>query len=264
MEWRDILEEVATFRQEVFESKRAEPFYRGQSNNNWLLQPSLFRTSWDCSDQKKILIHESRLYWAFIQMSAHLLPPSLGGWETLFMLQHYGVPTRLLDWTRSFSTALWFALADEQEAEPCVWLLNPYLLNQIEADNCCVFLPVHDFTPDNGHPVGYEPYITDYEKKTFLDFPYRIAAIAGGSSISRVRSQAGVFTIHRDPTMNIIEDSQANCCLKKIVIPKQLIQDARLFLKLAGINSSTIFPDLQGISMYLKRAILSNNWDSII
>ena len=257
MRWSDILEEVAAFRQSVFDSKRAEPFYRGHPDHKWMLQPSLFRSSWNSADPENLHVAESRLYWAFMQMGAHLLPPSPGTWETLFTLQHFGVPTRLLDWTRSFSTALWFALAEETQNDPCVWLLDPYLLNAIEAGNRCVFLPEHDFTPDNGHPVGYEPYVVDYDKKTFSGFPYRIASIAGSSSNPRVRSQSGVFTIHRDHSLDVLSDHALSPCFKKISIPKSLLPEARLFLNLAGVNAATIFPDLHGISMYLKRAILS-------
>lgn len=84
---------------------------------------------------------------------------SLGNsWSTLAKMQHYGVPTRLLDWSESLFVALWFALEPylnilSQEVRqapgklpaevvdsvylrmkdlpnPSVWVLNPYYLAQ--------------------------------------------------------------------------------------------------------------------------------------
>jgi hypothetical protein len=61
-------------------------------------------------------------------------------WDILFAMQHYGTPTRLLDWTEVFGVALYFAIIGIDETKrtdekgrkippPCVWLLNPYRLN---------------------------------------------------------------------------------------------------------------------------------------
>jgi hypothetical protein len=51
-------------------------------------------------------------------------------WGWLFMMQHYGVPTRLLDWSREALVALLFALGEavndeERNHDKVVWLLDP-------------------------------------------------------------------------------------------------------------------------------------------
>ena len=79
-------------------------FYRGQGDTEWRLTPKLYR--------EKLFDHESVLIAELMRIA----PESFIGmsrFDTLVKMQHYGLPTRLLDMTRNPLVALFFACADE-------------------------------------------------------------------------------------------------------------------------------------------------------
>lgn len=82
-------------------------WYRGHPNSEYYLLANLLR-------YKNGLEKEQLLFNSFHKFSDRILKRRDSEWETLFEMQHYGVPTRLLDWSETFGIALFFAAHDNQ------------------------------------------------------------------------------------------------------------------------------------------------------
>src|SRR4030067_3137181 len=100
-------------------------WFRGEPDVKTRLLPKLYRPRSDGS-----LHNENKLLQMFRMKAPSFTSaptPVRGNTdEWLFLAQHVGLPTRLLDWTENAILALYFALKEEK---PAVWMLNPMELN---------------------------------------------------------------------------------------------------------------------------------------
>lgn len=106
----------------------AKPWWRGQADKGWNLCPSLY---WRELGQK-----ETNMTVRFRTMARarHVnCPQNQDVFSWLFLMQHYRLPTRLLDWSESPLVALFFAV--EEEAQDCsdaaIWALEPTELKMV-------------------------------------------------------------------------------------------------------------------------------------
>ena len=100
-------------------------WFRGHSNANWFLIPTIFRdTDYDINfEMSKIKLfkeHASSLIKDRFPTKTH---------DWLVMMRHYHFPTRILDWTENPLIALFFALLDKNDNDSALFMLKPYKLN---------------------------------------------------------------------------------------------------------------------------------------
>ncbi|HMN22550.1 MAG TPA: FRG domain-containing protein [Ottowia sp.] len=93
-------------------------FFRGHSDyKNYKLEPSVFRKP-NLIENEESLIQEAKI------RCPSDLPSSLSFIEALVRLQHYGLPTRLLDLTANSLVALYFACKHKEKTEGEVIVLD--------------------------------------------------------------------------------------------------------------------------------------------
>lgn len=235
-EWMEILDEI-TF----FAKMSRDVWYRGQNNNEskefpYRLISGLFRLNLSIEE---ILDWEEISYKRFRE-NGYDLHKTENEWDVLYLMQQYGVKTRLLDWSESFAIALYFATKSWNGQNDCsIWLLDPYRLNQT--------------------------FHGSYELKSmqrevsFLETRQDISktmALSPNTNTYRSMSQKGYFTIQGNSKCSLEEEEDQilfkHKALKHIRISPNLKNDVEMFLELSGINHFTLFPDLDGLAKFIN------------
>ena len=118
----------------------AHPWYRGHSDERWTLEPSLYRGNFTGYYEREMSRDFQLNAIPFLEHH----PKTYIEW--MYIMQHYGLPTRLLDWTESYLNALFFALEDFSDSHhnPCVWIFAPWSLNINTINQKTIPTHVHD------------------------------------------------------------------------------------------------------------------------
>jgi hypothetical protein len=164
-------------------------------------------------------------------------------WEWYFLMQHYGLPTRLLDWSEGALIALYFALfykVTDDQSNPCVWMLNPFELNKIFHEKTVTFQYVDDLVRDYLPPV-WQPVIRD-----------KPVAIRPAYKSKRIAAQKGVFTVHGTDQKPLEEIPELSNCLKKLTINFDELEYIKAELQMGGITESSLVPELSGLAAELR------------
>ena len=235
-------------------------WFRGTGKATYQLVPSLYRhpTVTSSADFHEL---ERKLMTRFRQRSFPYQSRDLtDDWEALFFMQHYGAPTRLLDWTENPLTGLHFALMSAPSERgskrkvkdlhsAAVWVLDPVGWNQAALKH--LSYADEPLTPDDEALKGYSPRSISVGKTT------RPVALYGAHNSARIVAQQGVFTIfgtNRTPMQRLVWNGAIPVrALSRVVMPPARIQSMRISLLNQGITESTVFPDLEGLARETKR-----------
>jgi len=195
--------------------------FRGQSDVSWALVPKAGRPEYFTG-------RDLGRFNAWRQLAFAYGPLPGNDWECLAVAQHYGLATRLLDWSLNPLVACYFAVNEGEHIDGAVYCFSP----EVFID--CELLP--------------------------LDAPLdQVAVFLPRAIDQRVSRQSGVFTVHDDPKRMIAERDLAPPLsgpnLVRIVIPAALKSSVREMLDDYGINAHGIFPDLDGLSRHI-------NWET--
>lgn len=227
---------------DVMGRKNTGKLYRGQANSSWKLDASITR-------EPKYLENEAEMYYDILSVKPDAFQNDSSVYERLITMQHFGMPTRLLDITRNPLVAIFFACNNLQHAK---------------YDGT-----VYTFAPENKDFLNFEdPRLEGlkllYDKsngngeesediKGFLDSVSYIKGVAKNQRISR---QSGDFIfVGRGP--NATKDLNEIVALAIIIdapTKKVLIEQ----LETLNIHGGAVYPDLTSMSNYVKNKFKIN------
>ena len=199
---------------------------------------------------------EKRLLTRFRQRSLAFWPAGYpqNDWEHLFAMQHYGTPTRLLDWSENLFVGLYFACTPGaysrvEEADlathPALWILDPVHWNRGLGH-----------LRDNAEAVTIlttsDEEARAYEVSERLDVPRRYKApiaMYGTHNSARIVAQRGGFTIAGKSieSMDQFIGDDGPDSLWRVDLEFERSEMAANLAAL-GFAESMVFPDLVGLS----------------
>jgi hypothetical protein len=213
---------------------RILPWFRGHADARWTLAPGLYRHGATLRDEYQFR-DEFRLR-AFPYLAEATYPPTTD-WDWYFLMQHYGLPTRLLDWTESSLVGLFFAIRDPLDrVDGCVWILDPWAIARSVGLGDMIF--------DHLNPRLSMHLPTVWSNDPLPDHPLTVQP---SFNSRRITAQRGMFTIHGANRQPIEASSLLTGNLYKIIVRRSAKDRLREQLSTAGISEATVFPDLSGL-----------------
>ncbi|RIK44505.1 MAG: hypothetical protein DCC55_02240 [Chloroflexi bacterium] len=198
---------------------------------------------------------EEHLLRNFIRYSRpHLPSPPPSEWELLVTAQHYGLPTRLLDWTYSPLVAAHFATVGiHSDAPSVVWRLDwkrihtAFGLPELA-------LSLDDLEELFDYDGEFMPWVLfDTDEKRLPPFA---CMLEPPSLDTRIVSQAAVFTLCTDTSQSFdrfLAQHGLESTLTRFVIPPESVPLLRDQLDMASVDERRLFPDLSGVAAQMRR-----------
>lgn len=246
--------------------------YRGLSKKCYNLLPGLFRTQDDeCDKETKRTVRNSTylsygterdILQAFIQEASSIVPlPSddLSRWAEY--AQHYGAPTRFLDWSTNPLVALYFACKDQKEKTGRVWLLHAKNYERIPiADKTLpnrtrreIIEQIIAGSEDYSYPLLYTPYYVD--ARMSAQSSYFMVWGAKTEPFEKMFSEEKycMRLPEQDDGSRSYGTHEREALLFSFLVHADRKQPLLRELDTVGINEKTLFPGLDGIGRYVER-----------
>ena len=219
-----IIKSVSNLLEVLGRDVPGEWIFRGQASCRWPLLAGIYRENL-AEGEVASLILEKRMFTEFKRRARAFLPNSpSSSWEWLIVAQHFGVPTRLLDWTENSLVALFFAVN------------KPLSMS------------------NDGILYAYRHRALDLDIDMILD-PFsiqRIEVLRPAHLEPRVIRQQSIFTV--EPYRR--EDAaRAGSELLSWHIPTEHAADIKEELDRLGISEATLFPGLESLAKEIRRKL---------
>jgi len=241
MEINEVGDLIRACQELQFERFRTStPWFRGNAKGqSWRLVPSVFRLN---NYDESAMARQFRLR-APSRREGCPAEEDLPSW--LCLMRHYGLPTRLLDWTESILIAAFFAVCEDDREVPkepaAIWALNPFKLNEVLNQTNAILL----FSGNGARALAKPAFC----KGQFVDTCF---AIQPAEIDARMMLQQSMFTIHGSPhPLDELPRSQE--FVARLEIPIQCRATVAYQLRMLGVTRSKVFPELDQLARDLEQ-----------
>ncbi|MUJ39713.1 FRG domain-containing protein [Aliivibrio fischeri] len=198
-----------------------------------------------------------------VSYKSYVAQHELNSWEIYALMQHHGLPTRLLDWSESALVALYFALTSNPDSTEIrgVWALRPAELNKLSTGKREIYCPAAikaaEFEVNEGIMINFNKYLPPNltPNDDDLYYPELPLAIYASKHIKRIASQKGCFTVHGADNRSIDQFLDNEYC--QLIEIEIASNEERLkmisTLDSLGIDEEFIYQDLDSLCDRLKR-----------
>lgn len=213
-------------------------WWRGHAMASWTLVPAVFRCDRGYN-------YERTANRRFVKSAASRYdncPPmnNIAAW--LILMQHYGLPTRLLDWSESPLVALYFAVETNRPGDAVIYALNPVELNERQLGPRAILAP----NESQMNPLFAPAFDVDKPEPDA-----KAGAVLVDETDPRMLAQLTALSIHTGPNpLDSLEGHET--FLMRFVVPGELRETLRMELWHHGVRRSTLFPDLANLAAELS------------
>ncbi|MGH8498561.1 MAG: FRG domain-containing protein [Methylococcales bacterium] len=242
------LDELVAAVVDIWQDKPGWLWFRGHRDARWKLQPTVWRDY--TVEQERYM---SNRFYARAR-TRYANPPANDDWAGwLSLMQHYGLPTRLLDWSLSPQVAAFFATSKYHDAAnietkaACIWVIDAIKLNKSQGFEA-VAPPMNAWMAE---PL-VRPALQENREGTS---PAKVIAAMAVEADPRMQVQQGAFTVHttQEP---LTELSCTDDWLYQFVIPADGARLIAWQLRILGVCEADLFPDLEHLASDLRNEFL--------